>query len=75
LEGERISKVPEGTVKWYDAKKGFGFITRTDTNEDVFVHWSGIQKDGFKSLEQNQRVTFDIITSDRGAKAENVKPA
>ena len=67
--------MPEGTVKWYDAKKGFGFITRTDTNEDVFVHWSGIQKDGFKSLEQNQRVTFDIITSDRGAKAENVKPA
>lgn len=75
MQGERISKVPEGTVKWYDAKKGFGFITRTDTSEDVFVHWSGIQKDGFKSLEPNQRVTFDIITTDRGAKAENVKPA
>jgi CspA family cold shock protein len=75
MKGERIARVPEGTVKWYDAKKGFGFITRTDTNEDVFVHWSGIQKDGFKSLDQGQKVTFDIISSDRGAKAENVKPA
>jgi cold shock protein len=61
-----------GTVKWFNAQKGFGFITNSETNEDVFVHFSGIATDGFKSLEENQSVTFDITKGARGLQAVNV---
>ena len=60
-----------GTVKWFNAEKGFVFIQRED-GEDVFVHFSAIQEDGFKSLDEGQRVTFDITKGPRGAQAENV---
>ena len=60
-----------GTVNWFNAEKGFGFIQRED-GEDVFVHFSAIQEDGFKSLDEGQRVTFDITKGPRGAQAENV---
>ena len=60
-----------GTVKWFNAEKGVGFIQRED-GEDVFVHFSAIQEDGFKSLDEGQRVTFDITKGPRGAQAENV---
>ena len=60
-----------GTVKWFNAEKGFGFIQRED-GEDAFVHFSAIQEDGFKSLDEGQRVTFDITKGPRGAQAENV---
>ena len=60
-----------GTVKWFNAEKGFGFIQRED-GEDVFVHFSAIQEDGFKSLDEGQRGTFDITKGPRGAQAENV---
>ena len=60
-----------GTVKWFNAEKGFGFIQRED-GEDVLVHFSAIQEDGFKSLDEGQRVTFDITKGPRGAQAENV---
>ncbi len=59
------------TVKWFNAEKGYGFIT-VDGGEDVFVHFSAIQGDGFKTLDEGQAVEFDIVTGDRGAQAANV---
>ena len=50
----------KGTVKWFNAKKGYGFITNENTGEDVFVHFSAILSDGYKTLEEGQKVTFDI---------------
>lgn len=61
----------QGTVKWFSAEKGFGFIERED-GDDVFVHFSAIQGDGFKTLEDGQAVSFDIEESDRGLQAANV---
>ncbi len=60
-----------GRVKWFNAEKGFGFIER-DGGDDVFVHFSAIQGDGFKSLDEGQEVEFDIIPGDRGPQAANV---
>lgn len=60
-----------GTVKWFNAEKGFGFI-EVEGGSDVFVHFTAIQGDGFKSLEEGQRVQFDIVQGDRGPQAENV---
>jgi len=63
-----------GTVKWFDAKKGYGFITMEDGN-DIFVHYSAIQSDGYKSLEENQAVVFDVTEGSKGKQASNVKLA
>ncbi|MEH7402274.1 MULTISPECIES: cold-shock protein CspD [Bacillaceae] len=60
-----------GTVKWFNAEKGFGFIA-VEGGDDVFVHFSAIQGDGFKSLEEGQKVSFEITQGNRGAQAENV---
>ena len=60
-----------GTVKWFDSAKGYGFIERDD-GDDVFVHFSAIQDDGYKSLEEEQEVEFEIVEADRGPQAENV---
>ncbi|NLK28442.1 MAG: cold-shock protein [Clostridiales bacterium] len=62
----------KGTVKWFNAQKGFGFITNSETGEDVFVHFTGIASEGFKSLEENQDVMFDIAQGARGLQAVNV---
>ncbi|MCU7666950.1 cold-shock protein [Bacillus thuringiensis] len=62
----------EGKVKWFNAEKGFGFI-EAEGHEDVFVHFSAIQGDGFKSLEEGQEVTFEIVEGARGAQAANVQ--
>jgi CspA family cold shock protein len=61
----------QGTVKWFNAEKGYGFIT-VEGGEDIFVHFSAIQTDGFKTLEEGQRVSFDITEGNRGAQAANV---
>ena len=61
----------KGKVKWFNAEKGYGFIEREDGG-DVFVHFSAIQTDGFKSLEEGQAVQFDIVEGNRGPQAANV---
>ncbi|WP_099468572.1 cold-shock protein [Konateibacter massiliensis] len=61
----------KGTVKWFNAQKGFGFISN-EQGEDVFVHFSGLAMDGFKSLEDGQSVTFDVTKGPRGLQAVNV---
>ena len=61
-----------GTVKWFNADKGFGFIT-VDNGDEVFVHFSEIQGDGFKTLEEGQKVEFEVTQSDRGPQASNVQ--
>ena len=63
-----------GTVKWFDAKKGYGFISQ-DNGEDVFVHYTAIQDEGFRTLDEGQPVEFDIVQSPKGLQAENVKKA
>lgn len=67
----RRSCTLKGTVKWFNAEKGYGFI-QVEDGEDVFVHFSAIQGDGFKSLEEGQAVEFDITEGNRGAQAANV---
>jgi cold shock protein len=61
----------QGKVKWFNSEKGFGFIERED-GDDVFVHFSAIQMDGYKALEEGQDVEFDIVDGDRGPQAANV---
>jgi len=63
----------QGTVKWFNSEKGFGFIAQDNGGADVFVHWSAIQSQGYKSLDENQKVEFDVTQGPKGPQAENVR--
>lgn len=66
--------VLQGTIKWFSAEKGYGFITRDDGAGDVFVHYSAIEGDGFRTLAEGQRVNFDVTDGPKGPQAQNVQP-
>jgi len=63
-----------GTVKWFNGDKGFGFITQDDGGKDVFAHFSAIVTSGYRTLEENQRVEFDVAQGAKGLQAENIRP-
>ncbi|HZD60258.1 MAG TPA: cold shock domain-containing protein [Anaerolineae bacterium] len=62
----------QGTVKWFSAEKGYGFIER-ESGDDVFVHFSAISEDGYRTLDEGQKVSFEIVEGDRGPQASNVQ--
>lgn len=63
-----------GTVKWFNATKGFGFITGDEDGQDIFVHYSGIATQGYKTLDDGQKVSYDVTEGNRGPQAVNVTP-
>ena len=65
--------MPEGTVKWFNGEKGFGFIAPDNGEKDVFVHYSAIAGSGFKTLDEGQRVVFDVSQGQKGPQADNVR--
>lgn len=64
-----------GSVKWFDSKKGFGFLVGEAGGQDVFVHYSSIEGDGFRSLKHGEEVEFDLVDSEKGPQARNVRPS
>jgi CspA family cold shock protein len=72
LEGE--NDMAEGTVKWFNADKGFGFIAPDGGGADLFAHHSEINSNGFRSLDENQRVAFDVTQGQKGPQASNIRP-
>jgi CspA family cold shock protein len=66
--------MPQGTVKWFNAEKGFGFIAPDDGSADVFAHYSAISTSGYRTLTDNQRVEFDVVQGQKGLQADNIRP-
>jgi CspA family cold shock protein len=75
-QGEKggLRYMPQGTVKWFNSEKGYGFITPDEGGEDLFVHYSGIAGGGFKSLEEGAKVSYEATQGKKGMQAENVSP-
>jgi CspA family cold shock protein len=69
-----MTNMSNGTVKWFNDAKGFGFITPDDGGKDLFAHFSAIQGNGFKSLRENQKVSYDVTTGPKGDQATNIRP-
>jgi CspA family cold shock protein len=74
MQPESVGIMALGTVKWFNAEKGYGFITVDDSGDDVFVHWSAIQTDGFRALDEGQRVELEVGEGEKGPQAEMVRP-
>lgn len=66
--------MPQGTVKWFNPDKGYGFIASDEGSPDIFVHYSAIQVDGFRTLNEGQLVEYETVRGERGVQAENVRP-
>ena len=73
--GQESFKMASGTVKWFNDAKGFGFITPDDGSEDLFAHYSAIASSGFKSLQEGQKVTFEVTKGPKGKQASNIQAA
>jgi cold shock protein len=69
-----LQDMPQGTVKWFNEEKGYGFITPDDGGDDLFVHYSGIAGSGFRSLEEGSKVSYEATRGKKGMQAENVTP-
>ena len=72
--GKREALVATGTVKWFNSEKGYGFITQDDGGPDVFVHFSAIAGEGYRNLEEGQKVEFEVVSGQKGPQASNVRP-
>lgn len=72
---QELSGTRQGTVKWFNDQKGYGFITDEESGDDVFVHFTAIQASGFRSLKEGEAVTFDVAKSQKGYQAQNVTKA
>ena len=71
---ESVTTMALGTVKWFNAEKGYGFITLDSSGADVFVHWSAIAGEGYRSLDEGQRVELEVGEGEKGPQAESVRP-
>ncbi|MBI5868218.1 MAG: cold-shock protein [candidate division Zixibacteria bacterium] len=70
--GKVVTYLPSGKVKWFNDAKGYGFITQEGSDKDIFVHFSAIQRDGFKTLREGETVSFDLVEGPKGLHAANV---